>query len=83
VSIANVIVRVVGRRQAATPEVWIGTHCNEPECVVDGTLHQHRPKGIGNRIAMAERIVLHDLAGRTARTNDPWAAALEQFGGGA
>lgn len=67
----------------STPEVFIGTHCNEPACIDDGKLHEHRPARIGNRIARAERIVLCELAGRTARTNDPWAAAIEQFGGGA
>lgn len=83
-TLPNVVRHVTGRRQAATPEVWIGTHCNEPGCFVDnGTLHEHRPARIGYRIARAEAVVLGELAARTARTNDPWAAALEQFGGSA
>lgn len=66
-----------------TPEVFIGTHCNTPACLDDGKLHEHRPARIGYRIARTEAIVLHELARRTARLNDPWAAAIEQFGGGA
>ena len=80
-SISDVVQRVTSRRQAATPEVWIGTHCNEPVCLDDGKLHQHRPARIGYRIAVAEAAVLGELAARTARTNNSWAAALEQFGG--
>lgn len=68
------------RRHASTPEVFIGVHCHEPGCIASGTLHEHRPPGIGRRIVTAEKAVLAELAARTV-DSDSWTAAIEQFGG--